>query len=43
MKYEKPKVLQEEHVEVQQLVAGCGMLDNENITCDADPNATASG
>ena len=43
MVYEKPKVLKEENIDVQQLVAGCGMTQGGGIDCAVEPNQTPSG
>ncbi len=43
MKYETPKIIKEEHIEVQQLVAGCGLIGGTGGACDSSPNQTASG
>lgn len=38
MKYEKPKILQEETIDIQQLVAGCGLGDGGGIDCIQQPD-----
>ena len=43
MSYEKPKILTEETIDVQQLVAGCGMTQGGGPDCMVGPNQTPSG
>lgn len=41
MKYEKPQILKEEHIELNQLVAGCAM--DMQACGPQDPTASGPG
>ena len=39
MKYEKPVIIKEEQIELQQLIAACGLSSGGGIDCSTDPDA----
>ena len=44
MVYEKPKILEEEHIDVRRLVAGCGLLEEVGRwyePCATHPDSSA--